>query len=188
MTEADEELEALRRENAQLRSRLVAAGLELAPMALPSADEVERLCQLAEAAHPCLRPLDRVAFVAVFEFIARCCGRAAEPDESHTLARWVDAFSHWASRWGRTSSCSTRELIAAAATQGVPFILSAEHGLNGAALGLASHGAGKPYDANVWRRVLTHAHMPPASSPKRKPLARPQSIIMGGQPGDVYQY
>jgi hypothetical protein len=194
----------LERENRDLRARIEALELLLAPtkpaaprreeasvkithpvpqVSLPTADECRRLCEIVWQRYPTLRPSRNeeeefaAGFKAAFQFVQHH-GRRAEPDHQRGLGWWVDTARDWISqhRVGGFPIGGAVLVVAIIAAGDVPYTDPEEPGF---AIGL-QFGGGGAGSGNWWRRVLGGAILDPTPSPYPKAAPSPARAVRNG--------
>lgn len=183
------EVADLKRENRDLRARVEALELLLAPtkpvaprhdeasvkithpvaqVSLPTADECRQLCEMVWQRYPTLRPSagEEAEFIAVFKaafLFVQHHGRRAEPDHQRGLGWRVDSARSWLSqrRVGGFPIGGSVLVVAIIAAGDVPYTDPEQPGL---AIGLQFGGGGTPA-RDWWRRVLGGAILDPTPSP-----------------------
>jgi hypothetical protein len=157
--------------------------IERAPIALPTAAELEKLAEIVFAAYPRLRPWEAgsryeygdlsdffAKFGYAFSFVAGK-GRGALAENRQSLSWWADHASEWLRSRGNTVQIGAGTLLVAAVAAGdVDFVPGDAFG-NIWSFALAKHGGTPATEA--WRRVLSDrllrrplpgVHKPPAAS------------------------
>jgi hypothetical protein len=171
-----ERIEALERENADLKARLQASGLIPPPADLPTPEQTTRLLEAVESAHPKLAPkpadaAHRRAFVNALHYLlfARRSDYG-KLNSQYAVSFFVDDASAWLRRYNIQGGTMQRAFVAACAASAINISPTTRFPFD-MEIGLSIGGASRPVVG--WREILVDG--------PRSPIALDRPLMAASQ-------
>jgi hypothetical protein len=173
MTDQDEEIEQLQKENQRLRAQLARAGVTVLPSVdLPTPSELDRIVAKILSAYPVLNsPEVSKAEVANAIHFLTFVFRTEKVNTDRSTGYWTDCATEWLRAQGlHPASMGLRSFIVAVIASGISFTLDKDNFPFGISFGINLGSASKP--SNAWRRTLESVPRPVESENYLRPVER----------------